>query len=221
MKTAAIIPAFNEANRVPHVLRRVVEFVDEVILVDDGSFDTTCTQASSLPGVHYVRHRVNCGKGAALKTGADYAIRRNCDILVFLDADGQHKPEEIPTILRPLHEREADICFGVRTLQADTSMPFIARLGNLFLTHATKILFGLCIADTQCGFRAMTREAYQKIRWESTSYAVETEMIVRAGKNHLRVRQVPITTIYHDRYKGTTIVDGVRIFLSMLFWKFH
>jgi len=99
-------------------------------------------------------------------------------------------------------------------------MPFVARFGNIFLTKSINLMFGIQVSDTQSGFRALRTAVYPKLAWRSPRYAVETEMVVNTGKNNLRYAEVPISTIYLNGYKGTTVLDGLRIFINMLSWKF-
>lgn len=215
MRTVSIIPAYNDSERLPQVVSRARAFTDHVVVVDDGS--RTPIQLRPDPAVTIVRHRINLGKGAALKTGVLWATQAGYEAAVFIDADGQHDPNEIPKLLAPVIHRQADIAFGTR--QFNDRMPFVARAGNLFLSAAARVLFGIHIQDTQSGYRAIHLPAYSKLAWESPRYAVETEMVVNAGKHRLRYVEVPISTIYHDRYKGTTIFDGIRIFISMITWR--
>lgn len=217
MKTVAVIPALNENDRLHEVVRRTLEYVNEVVVVDDGSHQPLRHSLSHSDRLHVVRHAINLGKGAALTTGVEWAIRHGFQAAVFLDGDGQHDPSEIPMLLAPIQERRADIVFGVRALHY--RMPFVARIGNIFLTTVIRLMFRINISDTQSGFRAIDLGTYDKLRWDSARYAVETEMIVNAGKRHLRHVQVPITTIYHDKYRGTTVLDGIRIFLNMISWR--
>ena len=98
-------------------------------------------------------------------------------------------------------------------------MPAAMRIGNRGLSRFFQMLFGARVSDTQCGLRAFTAEAYRKVRWRATDYSVETEMLVRAARAHLRLEEIGIATIYHDRYKGTTPIDGLKIFANMLLWR--
>ena len=98
-------------------------------------------------------------------------------------------------------------------------MPFVLRFGNKFISSMTKILYGISLFDTQSGYRAFTDDAYKKIRWNSADYSMESEMIARVGKQKLKYAQIPIETIYADKYKGTTILDGIKIVLNMFWWK--
>lgn len=217
MKVTAVIPAFNEFQTLSEVVLRSLPFVDRIIIVDDGS-DTPLVQLlPSHDKLTVVRHRMNLGKGSALKTGVVMAMQGDEEAIVLLDGDGQHAPEEIPHLLAPLQEGRAEVVFGVREL--DDRMPFVMRIGNQFFSLATKILFGIRVSDTQSGFRAFHRHVYQKIKWDSARYEVESEIIVNVGKARIPFVEVPIETIYRNKYKGTTIFDGIRIFVTMILWR--
>lgn len=210
-----VIPAKDERKRIAGVLGRVKKFTSNVVVVDDGSNDDTYEMVKS-KGIFVLRHLINLGKGAALKTGCDFAIKKGANILIVIDADGQHEPEEIPNFLNALEGNE--IVFGYRAF--NVSMPFILRFGNSFINLTTKLLYGVSLKDTQCGYRAFTADAYRKIRWNSSDYSMESEMIANTGKKHLKYKEMPIKTIYLDKYKGTTILNGIKIVMNMFLWKF-
>ena len=209
-----IIPAFNEEQRIGDVVSKAKPYCQDVIVVDDGSLDKSF-EAAERAGADCLKHIVNLGKGAATKTGCDYAFKQGAEIFVLMDGDGQHDASEIPRFLKALEK--TDIVFGYRDLSHE--MPGLFRLGNNFIQMMTGMMFGIRVNDPLSGFRAFKREAYQKIRWDSSDYFVETEMIARVGKNRLSFEQIPIKTIYKDKYKGTTFLDGIKIFLHMLWWK--
>ena len=217
-KTAVVIPAQNEAARIAPVVRGARECARYVIVVDDGSTDETGAAAKSA-GAIVLRHRINLGKGAALRTGFAAACRLGAKYIACIDGDGQHKPQDVPRLVAPLFSGEADIVFTARAMGLGEAMPLVRNLGNRFLSGAARFMFGISVRDTQCGFRAMTAEAFEKVRWISSDYAVETEMVVRAGRAGLRCREVEIETIYLDRHKGTSALDGLSIFLRMLLWR--
>lgn len=217
MKTIAVIPAFNETDRLREVIRETVLQVDHVVVVDDGSREVLINHIPKDDRVTVLRHIINLGKGAALKTGVIWAIHHRYDLAVFIDADGQHDPKEIAHLLRPLATSNVDIVFGTRKFHG--RMPLVARFGNLFLTKTMRFLYRVQVDDTQSGYRALRLSAFDKVSWLSARYAVETEMIVNTGKHKVPFTQVPITTIYHDKYKGTTIIDGLRIMFNMLTWR--
>lgn len=205
-----IIPAYNEERHIAQVVAGALQHVSTVIVVDDGSRDSTSEKAEK-SGAQVLRHRVNLGKGAALKTGCDYALQQGASRMVVIDADGQHDPQEIPRFLELLQQK--DIIFARRKVSA--AMPFVLKFGNRFISLAATALYGVRIHDTQCGYRAFTAPAYQKVRWTATDYFMETEMIINTGKHHLNYTEYPIETIYADRYKGTTVVDGMKIVLKL------
>ena len=135
--------------------------------------------------------------------------------MIVLDADAQHNPENIPALLQQLEEN--DIVFRYREQPA--TMPFILRFGNWFISSITTFLYGIKLKDTQCGYRAFTAPAYHQIRWQAADYSMESEMIARVGQHQLKYAQIPIKTVYSDKYKGTTVLDGVKIVLKMFSWK--
>jgi len=214
-KVWVVIPAHNEEKHIEGVIKNTKKFAKNILVVDDGSKDKTSVIAER-SGAFVLKHIVNLGKGAALKTGCEYAIKKGAEKIVVLDADGQHDPKEIPEFIKALDN--ADIVFGYRRL--NKNMPFVLRYGNWFIFFMAKLLFGLKIADTQCGYRAFRSNAYNKIKWNAVDYSMESEMIANAGKAHLRYKQIPIETIYSDKYKGTTVIDGFKIVLNMVWWRF-
>ncbi len=214
MNTAVIIPAYNESSTIGEVVQSVKEYVHNVIVVDDGSVDATARQAEEA-GALVIRHSVNLGKGAALKSGCDYACQRGAQQLIVMDADRQHDPLEIPLFLEALQEH--DLVLGTR--QVPQTMPLVLLLGNKTINWLLYSLYGLNISDSQCGYRAFTAAAYAALRWDSLNYSVETEMVIKAGKKKLRYRQIPIQTIYRDNYKGTTVLDGLIIVAKMISWR--
>jgi glycosyltransferase involved in cell wall biosynthesis len=215
MKTAAVIPAYMEGGTIGEVVRRTRDFVDLIVVVDDGSLDDTSKNAGDADLV--IRHPVNMNKGFSMITGIEAAIREGADVIVTIDADDQHDPSDIPRFINLLNEEKLDIVFGCRAL--NNKMPPILRFGNWFLTNATHLLYGIRVTDTQSGYRAFTKEAYKKIKWSSRDYRVETEMIINAAKNRLSYRELTIKTRYLSAHKGTTVVDGVKIFASLIIWK--
>ena len=210
----AVIPAYNEQNSINIIIEKTKKYADIVVLVDDGSKDKTKGIATNA-GAIVLRHVVNLGKGAALKTGCDYAIKNGAKFMIVLDADAQHNPEDIPRFIEKL--KKYDIVFSYR--KTSRNMPFVLRFGNMLISNVVKVLYGIDLNDTQCGFRAFTKEAYKKIRWNASDYSMESEMISRAGKQRLKYVQIPIETIYSDKYKGTTVIDGVKIVMNMFWWK--
>ena len=207
----AVIPAYNEGDSIINIVKKTTKYVNKVVVVDDGSRDKT-KEAAEKAGAIVLRHIVNLGKGSALKTGCDFAVKKDAAFIIALDADAQHNPEDIPRFTEKL--KKYDIILSYR--KSSSKMPPILRFGNWFISNVVNLLYGVRLTDTQCGFRAFSKEAYKKIRWDASDYSMESEMISRAGKQRLKYVQIPIQTIYSDKYKGTTIIDGIRIVLNML-----
>ena len=210
----AVIPARNEEKDIFRVVKKTKKYADNVVMIDDGSTDRTGLLGEKA-GAMVLRHIVNLGKGAALKTGCDFAVRSGAKSIVVLDSDAQHNPKDIPRFAEKL--KKYDIVFSYRKLGA--KMPLVLRFGNWFISKFVKVFYGVDLKDTQCGFRAFSRDAYKKIRWNASDYSMESEMIARAGRQRLKYVQIPIQTIYSDKYKGTTVIDGMKIVLNMLGWK--
>lgn len=215
MKTAAVIPAYMEEATIAEVVARTRKYVDYVVVVDDGSMDDTSKNAGEADMV--IRHPVNMNKGFSMITGIEAAVREGADVIIAIDADDQHDPSDIPRFVNMLSEEKLDIVFGSRAL--NKNMPFILRFGNWFLTNMTYALYGIRVSDTQSGYRCFTKDAYRKIKWTSRDYRVETEMIINTAKNKLRYKELTIKTRYLSAHKGTTVVDGMKIFASLLIWK--
>jgi UDP-N-acetylglucosamine---dolichyl-phosphate N-acetylglucosaminyltransferase len=212
-----IIPAHNEERNLGAVLDKTKKVVgkDRIIVVDDGSSDGTVVEAKK-KGVKVLRHVINLGKGAALRTGSSYAIKKGAKAVVFMDSDGQHDPKDIPRITGML--KDNDIVFTYRDRKS-VHMPLIKKLGNGLIDFTMSLLFGIEVTDTQCGYKAMTTGTYRKMALMSNDYGIESEMVAKTGKHHLKFTQLPIQTVYVDKYKGTTVFDGVNIMLKILWWK--
>ncbi len=215
-KICAIIPAFNEEKHLDQVILETKKHVDFVIVVDDGSSDTTAEIAEKSADI-FLRHSINGGKGVALQTGFLCAKREGADIIVTIDADLQHDASKIPDFVSTLDEKKADIVIGARGL--GKSAPIVYRFGNFVLNTTFRLLYGQKITDTQSGYRAFRMSTYSKYSWQSSGYDVETEMLTNARKHGLKLCEIPIATKYHNSYKGTTIFDGVKIFCKMLLWR--
>lgn len=210
----AVIPAYNEETNIRNVIIETKKYISNIIVVDDGSKDNTYQEARE-ENVTALKHIINLGKGAALKTGCDYAIKQGASQIIVLDADTQHEPAQIPFFLKELEN--ADVVLGYRKLNKE--MPHILKYGNWFINKTTKLLYGVNLQDTQCGYRAFTADAYKKIRWKSSNYSMESEMIANIGKKELKYKEIPIKTIYTDKYKGTTMIDGIKIFFNLCWWR--
>lgn len=213
-ETFVILPALNEEHRLGKVILGTRRYTKKIIVVDDGSIDRTSNVAERL-GVLALRHDVNLGKGAAMRTGVEAALSMGAKVICFLDADGQHDPSELPKMLQKVTEGY-DIVFGARKL--DSKVPLIRLLGNKVGCFLINLFFGIYREDLLCGFFCFKTKVYKKIRWETSRYGVETEIVARTGKNKLKYTEVPVKTIYLDKYKGVTILDAVSVFFNIPHW---
>ncbi len=210
------MPAFNEQKNIENTLKTLTKLKLPIIVVDDGSEDDTYDKANRFK-ILTLRHKINLGKGAALKTGCEAAFREGSEGIVVMDADGQHNPDDLPKFLNALNEEKYDIVFGSRNY--DSKTPLVRFIGNKIASVIISVLFGIHLSDTICGFRAFTKKAYEKMNWESQGYGIETEMVIKTAKNHLKHKEITIDALYHDKNKGVTILDAFFILLDILRWR--
>lgn len=193
VKVLAGIAAYNEARYVGSIVLQARQYVDEVIVVDDGSRDNTATVAA-LAGATVIRHTENRGKGAAIQSIIAEARRRNPDVLVLLDADAQHDPREIPNLVKPISEG-FDLVIGSREAQDDKT-PRFRRIGKKVISSSTRFASKTNVFDSESGFRALSPEAINKLELQEKGFAIESEMITRAAAKNLKITEVPISNIY-------------------------
>jgi len=217
MKVCVVIPAYNEENTVSYIVGEAKKYSKDVVVVDDGSADSTSRLAKE-GGAKVLRHAINLGVGSATVTGNEYAVSRGFDIIVNLDSDGQHSASAVPKGIELLKNGGFDIVLGSRFLESTERMPAILKLGNNFLTLMNRTIFGSNISDTQSGFRILTANAWKKLSPKSMGYSICSEISANIGTKRLKYAEIPIETIYLDKFKGTTIFDGIRIFAHMLRW---
>jgi len=215
MKVYIVIPAYNEAARIGDVLKDIKKVTSNVIVVDDGSADNT-SQVAKKYIKNVLKHRVNLGKGATLKTACEAAFGMGADAVIMMDSDGQHKVEDIPVFIEAL-ENGFDVVFGSRNFYM--GIPLVRFLGNKFASLLVSLMFGIYVSDILCGFKAITKSAYKKMNWESKGYGIETEMAVLTAKKRLSHCEVAVQAVYLDRLKGVTLLDAFDIFFSVLRWR--
>jgi polyprenyl-phospho-N-acetylgalactosaminyl synthase len=193
-----VIPAYNEAETISQVIKQVKPMVHKIIVIDDGSVDNTASQAKE-SGAIVGRHLINRGQGAALETGNQLALILGADIIIHFDADGQFLASEIPDLVKPIENGESDVALGSRFLEKASRLPFLKKylifpLAGLF----NQIFFKLHFTDPQSGFRVLSRRAAELIHIEQDRMAHCNEILIKIKNHDLRVKEVPITVIYHD-----------------------
>lgn len=214
MRTSLVIPAYNEEEGLPLVVREYLDVVDEVIMVDDGSSDGTFQAAQALVcgKVKLLRHEVNQGKVAALRTGV---LQASGDVIIFTDADNTYPARYVPPLVQEI-EKGADLVLGAR-IQARENIPAFNRLGNNIFSFLATYISCIRIKDSQTGMRAFRREMFDKLDVKAKGLEFETKMTVRAAKLGYKIVEVPIE--YRERVgvsKLNPIKDGARMLTALL-----
>jgi len=197
------LPMYNEEETIGTIVTKVLDYVDEVVCVDDGSSDSSARIAESCGAIVH-RHRVNRGYGGALKSLFAKAREMNADALIILDSDGQHEPSDIPKLLKPILDGEAEFVIGSRFVAGGGSedMPAYRRLGIKVITAASNLSSDLEIQDTQSGFRAFSKLAIERLRFDSEGMELSLEMLEDAHEKDLTIQEIP-TVIRYDVPKGS------------------
>jgi glycosyltransferase involved in cell wall biosynthesis len=196
MKVVAIIPCLNEERFIGDVVARAIKHVDKVIVVDDGSSDNTAKVASQ-SGAEVISHETRQGAGAATRTGFNAAIKYGAEIVVSLDGDGQHNPDEIPDVVQPVMAGKADLVIGSRFL-CTAKVPIHRKFGIDAITWLYNVGHKDKIVDGQSGFRAYSRKTLEVIKITYPGFGFSIQTLVQPRKNKLKITEVPISCIYHD-----------------------
>lgn len=204
------MPAYNEERYIGTLVLKARKYTDEVMVIDDGSTDGTA-EISSLAGAIVIKHPENKGKGVAIQRILDDVKKTPPDVLVLLDADSQHNPDEIPRLIKPVLEGY-DLVIGSRK-DVKKSIPFYRRIGQKILLQLTRILARNRITDSESGFRAFSRRAITELKLSQKGFAVESEMIAVAEEKGLKITEVPISVKYT---KDGSTLNPVRHGLGVL-----
>ncbi len=211
---AVLLPAYNEEVSVASMVILSSKYAKEVIVIDDGSADRT-SEVAKLAGATVLRHSTNRGKGVALKTGFDYA--KDFDIIVTIDADGQHNPSEIPLLIKPIEDGVADIVNGSRYLYGhETSTPKFRRVGQTVLDTATNMASGIKLTDSQSGFRAFSSKSIDCFNFDPEGFGIESDMLIEASNNNLRITEVEVSVRYDvNTTTDNPFVQGMSVLLRI------
>lgn len=215
-----IIPAYNEEAVIQDVIAEVrAAGYENIILVDDGSADRTFAKAKQMPGVVALRHMINRGKGAAVKTGIEAAKLLDTDIAITMDADGQHNPADIDSMLFQMRLHGYDVVLGSR-LKESTGMPFYKVMHNHIGNLIVWMLYGLWVTDSQSGFRAYSRKALHTIDTKTDRYEYDSEVIREVRRHRLKFIEIPIEVRYTEYSMGKqhkmNLKNGVKTVLKMM-----
>ena len=212
------IPAFNEAKNISDIISKSKKYANEIIVYDDGSTDDTYEVAMAA-GATVIRNPENKGYGVAIRSLFQFAKERNADVMVTLDSDGQHDPDQIPDLIRPILQDKLDIVIGSRFLNKEDKkkVPRYRSFGIKTITKFTQYVSYGNITDSQSGFRAYNKNALSKINLFEDGMAVSTEILLRAREKNLLSTEVPITIIYDIKDTSThnPLKHGIGVLFSV------
>jgi len=211
----AAIPCFNEELFIGSVVLMTREYVDQVIVIDDGSTDKTALVAEKA-GAMVIRHSSNKGKSAAVSTAFEYAKKTGGKALVLIDGDGQHDPAYIPFLVKPVLEDKADMVVGSRYLEIKSHIPRLRKLGQRVLTFFTNLGSRITLTDSQSGLRAFSLRAIQAFSFVEQGLSVESEMQFLANDASLRVTEIPISMGYYAKAKRSPLAHGIGVLSSIV-----
>jgi glycosyltransferase involved in cell wall biosynthesis len=215
------IPAFNEEKSIARVVVEARKFADAVIVCDDGSTDMTAEISEGL-SADVVRHEQKLGYGAAIRSLFERAREFGADVLVTLDGDGQHDPAEIPNVVKPIIDGEADVVIGSRFVDINGAkeMPLYRQLGAKLITKLVNGSAKNGISDAQSGFRAYNRHAIESIQHVEAGMGASVEILLEAGKKGLKIIEVPCSCKYHNIENATSsehpLTHGVGVVMSIV-----
>ena len=213
LKVCVLIPAYNEEKHIGAVVREVLDYCPDVVVIDDGSPDDTDRVAAEA-GATVLEHVHNQGKGAALQTGFDYARANGYDLAITMDADGQHAPSDVPAFLQAYERTHSPVLVGNRMGNV-ASMPWLRRVVNRFMSGLLSRVMGQHVPDSQCGFRLYHRSAFPAGPYDAHSqrFAAESEILLRLALQGRKIGAVTIQTIYGDeKSKINPVTDTLRFF---------
>ena len=215
------IPAYNEEIKINDVVKKSLPYADKVIVCDDGSTDDTAALAKKA-GAVVISHEKNQGYGATISTLFDYCRKNNAEIMVTLDGDGQHNPDQIPDLINVILKHNVDVVIGSRSLKDNKDLPSYRKTGIKVITSTINSATNLKVTDSQSGFRAYSKEAIDLIHPTESGMAVSTEILVKISNNGLSLAEVPITVSYigdtsteHPVTHGTHVIGSTLKYVSI------
>lgn len=209
LKVIAVIPSCNGEKTLGEVVRRTSKYVNEVIVIDD-NLTKKISKIAEKEGAIVFYNKGNKGVGYSRRKGLEEALKRGADIIVTLDDDLQHKPEDIPKFVEKINQGY-EVVIGARNLK---KYPFIKKFGNFWLTLLTNFVCKTDVRDTESGYKAFSRKAAEKLNLKANRYEVEAEIVYELGRNKLKYTCVAIDSPLYR--KGVTITQGIRNFIYLL-----
>jgi len=209
----AVIPAYNEEKSLRSVVEGALARICDVLVINDGSTDSTSEVIKRL-GVPYIDQK-HMGKGAALRAGFDYAVKKRYDWIITMDGDGQHDPGEIPVFIEAIRKNGTDLVVGSR-MNDTREMPFVRKATNRLMSSLISSLAGCRIPDTQCGFRAIRCSVFKKVALKTSHFDTETELLIKAVRAEFKVSSVLISTIYNGSKSSVNKITDTARFVRLL-----
>ena len=222
MEITVGIPAYNEENNISKIIKKLQKITNKIIVCDDGSSDSTAKIAKEM-GALVIQHEKNLGYGSAIRSIFLKAREENSESLITLDSDGQHRIEDIQTILKPLQNKEADLVIGSRFLNDDgKNVPSYRKVGIKLLTKLANTSLEDNITDSQSGFRGYSQKIIQNITPSESGMGVSNEILIKASKQGLKIVEVPIIILYDGNTSthnpishGSSVLISTLKFISM------
>jgi glycosyltransferase involved in cell wall biosynthesis len=215
-----IVPAFNEAGTIADVVRgaRACQYVDDVVVVDDGSTDETVARAAQA-GAHVLRHEQNRGKGHAVRTGLAFALDRPFTHVLLMDGDMQHRPADVPAMIEAARTRDVDLVVGERVFDK-SQMPTSRYYSNVIGSRALSGFIGSEVRDSQSGFRLIRSDVLRGMPLSSTGYEIETEMLIKLARRRAKMTSVPVQLSYGAKSKLRPVRDTTRTCFLAVYYRF-
>ena len=214
MHVCLLLPAYNEAKTIGQIVREASEFVNDILVIDDGSVDKTA-QIAEEAGGKVIKHSTNLGKGMALRTGFDYVSQKGYDLIATMDSDGQHQPSDLPRFIDYFKNNKPDIIIGAR-IHDRIKMPRHRRFNNWLVSSVGSVLCGQEVKDFQSGFRLIRTEVLRSVELHTERYETESELLIKAGRIGFKIQSIPINTIYNAEVSNIKPLREMRLFTKLL-----
>ena len=216
MKITIGIPAYNEEKNIAKIIVQLKKVADQILVCDDGSTDSTSEIAESL-GAIVIKHPKNLGYGSAIRSIFLKSREINAEILVTIDADGQHKIEDVKKVTKPIVDGQADISIGSRFLAEDDNTPSYRKLGVKIITKVTNSSLSEKVTDAQSGFRAYNNKVLQSLTPSDSGMGISTEILIKSSNLGLKIAEVPTVIQYEgDTSTQNPVYHGTEVLMSTL-----
>ena len=216
MKTTIGIPAYNEEKNIAKIIVQLKKVADQILVCDDGSTDSTSEIAESL-GAIVIKHPKNLGYGSAIRSIFLKSREINAEVLVTIDADGQHKIEDVKKVIKPIVDGQADISIGSRFLEEGDNAPKYRKLGINIITKVTNSSLSEKITDAQSGFRAYNNKVLQSLTPSDSGMGISTEILIKSSNLGLKIAEVPTEIQYEGETSSQNpISHGTGVLISTL-----